>query len=107
MKEASVSRVRWNRGAGSDALRLGEVPMLYVGLDIHTKHIALCVRGETGQVVQGARVRGLEEVLRLLRRLPDRFDVCYEASCGHYPSGCTPGSGMAQRDAAGVNGSSR
>jgi transposase len=57
--------------------------MLYVGLDIHTKHIALCVLNETGQVVQRARVRGLEEMLRLLEGLPDRFEVCYEASCGY------------------------
>jgi transposase len=57
--------------------------MLYVGLDIHTKHIALCVLSGTGQVVQRARVRGLEEVLSLLKGLPDRFEVCYEASCGY------------------------
>jgi transposase len=60
--------------------------MLYVGLDIHTKHIAVCVLSETGQLVQRARVRGLEEMLRLLKGLPDRFEVCYEASggYGHY-----------------------
>src|ERR687886_339742 len=57
--------------------------MLYVGLDIHTKHIAVCVLSETGQLVQRARVRGLEEMLRLLKGLPDRFEVCYEASCGY------------------------
>jgi transposase len=57
--------------------------MLYVGLDIHTKHIALCVLSQTGQVVQRARVRGLEEMLRILKGLPDRFEVCYEASCGY------------------------
>jgi hypothetical protein len=57
--------------------------MLYVGLAIHTKHIALCVLNQTGQVVQRARVRGLEEMLRLLKGLPDRFEVCYEASCGY------------------------
>jgi transposase len=57
--------------------------MLYVGLDIHTKHIAVCVLSETGQVIQRARVRGLEEMLRLLKGLPDRFEVCYEASCGY------------------------
>jgi transposase len=57
--------------------------MLYVGLDIHTKHIALCVLSEAGKVVQRARVRGLEEMLRLLKGLPDRFEVCYEASCGY------------------------
>jgi transposase len=57
--------------------------MLYVGLDIHTKHIAVCVLSEAGQLVQRARVRGLEEMLRLLKGLPDLFEVCYEASCGY------------------------
>jgi transposase len=57
--------------------------MLYVGLDIHTKHIALCVFSQTGQVVRRARVRGLDEVLVILKGLPDRFEVCYEASCGY------------------------
>jgi len=57
--------------------------MLYVGLDIHTKHIALCVLNESGQVVRRARVRGIEEMLALLKGLPDRFEVCYEASCGY------------------------
>src|SRR5919204_2797588 len=57
--------------------------MLYVGLDIHTKHIALCVLSQTGQVVQRARVRGLEGMLATLKGLPDRFEVCYEASCGY------------------------
>ena len=57
--------------------------MLYVGLDIHIKHIAVCVLSEAGQLVQRARVRGIEEMLRLLKGLPDRFEVCYEASCGY------------------------
>jgi hypothetical protein len=50
--------------------------MLHVGLDIHSKHIVLCVLSQTGQVVQRARVRGLEELLRLLKGLPDRFAAC-------------------------------
>src|SRR5215510_14594178 len=57
--------------------------MLYVGLDIHTKHIAVCVLSQTGQVVQRARVRGIDEMLGILKGLPDRFEVCYEASCGY------------------------
>jgi transposase len=57
--------------------------MLYVGLDIHTKHIAVCVLSQIGQVVQRARVRGIDEMLRILKGLPDRFEVCYEASCGY------------------------
>src|SRR5215467_15452684 len=57
--------------------------MFYVGLDIHTKHIALCVLNESGQVVRRARVRGIDEMLVILKGLPDRFEVCYEASCGY------------------------
>jgi transposase len=57
--------------------------MFYVGLDIHTKRIAFCVLSEQGQLVQRGQVRGLDEVLRVLRALPDRFEVCYEASCGY------------------------
>jgi transposase len=57
--------------------------MFHVGLDIHTKHISICALNETGQVVQRCRVRGIEEMLRILQGLPDRFEVCYEASCGY------------------------
>jgi transposase len=41
------------------------------------------VLSEAGQVVQRARVRGIDQMLRLLKGLPDRFEVCYEASCGY------------------------
>jgi transposase len=57
--------------------------MIYVGLDIHTKHISVCALNENGQVVRRARVRGIEDMLRILQSLPDRFEVCYEASCGY------------------------
>jgi hypothetical protein len=57
--------------------------MLYVGLDIHTKRIAICVLSETGQVTRRSQVRSIEEMLRILKGLPDRFEVCYEASCGY------------------------
>jgi len=57
--------------------------MFYVGLDIHTKRIAFCVLSDKGQLVQRGQVRGLDEVLRVLKALPDRFEVCYEASCGY------------------------
>ncbi len=50
--------------------------MLYVGLDIHTKHIALCVLSHNGQVVQRGSVSSLQKLLRLLKGLPDRFEVC-------------------------------
>src|ERR1700756_4705667 len=57
--------------------------MFYVGLDVHTKHISICALSATGQVVHRSRVRSIEEMLRLLKGLPDRFEVCYEASCGY------------------------
>src|ERR1700745_1019728 len=59
--------------------------MFHVGLDIHSKHISICVLDENGQVFRRCRVRGLEEMLGILRGLPDRFEVCYEASCGYGP----------------------
>jgi transposase len=57
--------------------------MYYVGLDIHTKRISICVLSETGQLVRRCQVRGIEEMLAALKALPDRFEVCYEASCGY------------------------
>src|SRR5262249_40525144 len=60
-----------------------EAPMLYVGLDIHTTRISICVLSQTGQVVHRSQVRSIEEVLRTLKGWPERFEVCYEASCGY------------------------
>jgi transposase len=57
--------------------------MFHVGLDIHSKRIALCVLSETGQVARRSQVRTIDEMMRILEGLPDRFQVCYEASCGY------------------------
>src|SRR5215472_6493848 len=57
--------------------------MFHVGLDLHDKRTAICVLGETGQIVRRAQVRTIDEMMRLLEALPDRFEVCYEASCGY------------------------
>jgi transposase len=57
--------------------------MLYVGMDIHSRCIALCVLNETGQIIQRAQVRAVNHMVRILEQLPDRFEVCYEASCGY------------------------
>ena len=57
--------------------------MYYVGLDIHSKRIAICVLNETGQVTHRTQTRSIEEMMWILRVLPDRFEVCYEASCGY------------------------
>jgi transposase len=57
--------------------------MLHVGLDIHSTRITICALNETGQVVRRSQVRGIEEMLAIPQGLPDRFEVCYEASCGY------------------------
>ena len=57
--------------------------MYYVGLDIHSKRISICVLGATGQVTRRCQVRSAEEMLDILKGLPERFEVCYEASCGY------------------------
>src|SRR5262249_31360165 len=66
--------------------------MFYVGLDLHDKRIAICILGETGQIVRRAQVRPIDEMMRILEALPDRFEVCYEASCGygHYHDTLSP-----------------
>jgi transposase len=57
--------------------------MFYVGLDIHSKHVTICVLDENGKLFRRAQVRTIQETLGVLGRLPDRFEVCYEASCGY------------------------
>jgi len=57
--------------------------MFYVGLDIHNTRIAICAINETGMVVHRSQVRSVQEMVRALQGLPDRFEVCYEASCGY------------------------
>lgn len=57
--------------------------MLYVGLDIHSKHITVCVLDENGKVARRRQVRTIDEMMQLVEQLPDRFEVCYEASCGY------------------------
>src|SRR6516165_8621331 len=74
------------RGGVPEVHRLQEATMFYVGLDIHDKRIAICVLSEAGQVARRAQVRTIDEMMRILEALPDRFEVCYEASrgSGHY-----------------------
>src|SRR6516165_1205209 len=57
--------------------------MFHVGLDIHTQRIAICAPDERGQVVHRSQVRSIQDMVRVLASLPDRFEVCYEASCGY------------------------
>jgi hypothetical protein len=57
--------------------------MFHVGLDIHTKRISICALNEKGQVVLRSQVRSIQDLVRVHTDLPDRFQVCYEASCGY------------------------
>jgi transposase len=57
--------------------------MFHVGLDIHSKPISLCALNETGQLIHRSRVRSIDQMRHVLEGLPDRFEVCYEASCGY------------------------
>lgn len=57
--------------------------MLYTGLDIHAKHISICVINGTGDIVRRGKVRTIDQMMRVLEALPDRLSVCYEASCGY------------------------
>jgi hypothetical protein len=57
--------------------------MFYVGLDIHSSRISLCALTEIGQVARRCQVCGIEEMLRIVQCLSDRFEVRYEASCGY------------------------
>lgn len=56
--------------------------MLYVGLDVHSKSVAVCVLNEKGELVERQRLRHLQQLPDLLVRMPP-FAVCYEASCGY------------------------
>lgn len=56
--------------------------MLYVGLDVHSKLIVMCVLDEQGKVVQRDSVRQVDQLIAVLRRLP-RFAVTFEASCDY------------------------
>ena len=43
--------------------------MLYIGLDIHDKRIAICVLGESGQIAHRVQVRTIDEMMRFLEAL--------------------------------------
>ena len=57
--------------------------MLYAGLDIHLKHISVCVLDENGQQLRRARVPDASALVKLLVSLEQPLSVCYEASCGY------------------------
>jgi transposase len=57
--------------------------MLYVGLDIHLKHISVCVLDKNGKRLRRERVPDASALVKLLTSLGQPLSVCYEASCGY------------------------
>jgi transposase len=57
--------------------------MFYVGLDIHSKYITICVLNGDGKVYARCQVRQIDQMMRALERLPGRCEVCFEASTGY------------------------
>ena len=93
-----ISRESRRAGLNSEQTGKGTFFGLVVSAPLHSKRISICVLNETGQVVHRAQVRAISQMMRILEGLPDRFDVCFEASCGygHYddllrpwPRGCS------------------
>jgi transposase len=56
--------------------------MFYVGLDVHSKVIVICILNSDGKVHERHKVRGVDALAAVLLRLP-KFAVCFEASCGY------------------------
>ena len=58
--------------------------MLYVGLDVHARQSSLCILNAGGGTVKQIQLKGPRSaVVDHLRRLPEPFSICYEASCGY------------------------
>jgi transposase len=57
--------------------------MFYVGLDIHSKFIQICVVDASGKVVRNEKVLQIDQMVRSLQRIEGPFQVCYEVSCGY------------------------
>ena len=57
--------------------------MFYIGLDIHTKQITVCILNCDGKVFLRCQVRDPKQLMVVLKKLPERFEVCYEASTGY------------------------
>lgn len=57
--------------------------MFYVGLDIHTKQITVCILDRDGKLFERYQVRQLDQLQQRLARIPGPFEVCFEASTGY------------------------
>lgn len=57
--------------------------MFYVGLDVHTTQITVCVLKNNGKVHKRWTVRELKQLIETLSKLTEPFQVCFEASCNY------------------------
>lgn len=57
--------------------------MLYVGLDLHTKHITACTLNSDGKLHERWQVRQVDQLIDRLTRFEQPFKVTYEAGCGY------------------------
>lgn len=57
--------------------------MFYVGLDVHARQITICVLNDYGKVHKRCVVRQIDQMMAALARVPQPFQVCYEASTGY------------------------
>jgi len=57
--------------------------MFHVGLDVHLKYITVCVLDRHGKVYRRCTLNSIVEVIAELEKLPEPFQVCYEASTGY------------------------
>ena len=58
--------------------------MWTIGLDVHQRMSCICILDENGKVIKEQKiVAGWRQVIRTLRKVRERFVICYEASCGY------------------------
>lgn len=58
--------------------------MWTIGLDVHWRTTSVCILNEYGKKIKAKTVRGpWEKVISYLAGLSERFQVCFEASCGY------------------------
>jgi transposase len=57
--------------------------LFYVGLDIHSKFIHICVLDAAAKVIRRDKVQSIEQLVRLLRQLDGAVHVAFEVSCGY------------------------
>jgi transposase len=60
--------------------------MLYVGLDYHLRTSSLCILNEDGKTIKQQTIRGrLGELVEELSKVPEPFEVVFEATGGYGP----------------------